>query len=819
VVAAAAVLGGIGVSCEVPVVTFAVNSTVDLGDAVPGDGVCEATPGGGNCTLRAAVDEANATEGLVGIDLANATYVLGASGGDLDVTGRISVKGAGTSVVDAACNGDRVFDVAASGELSLLSITVTGGDPTGDGGGIRSAGTLALQLSSVVGNVASGRGGGVAVTAGTATIERSTLEANAAGTAGGGVAVAAAATATVTNSTISGNSAAPPLPACGGSAPSLVEGGGSTPMHTAAPTSDPDIASSPSGRYLVQLDVATSAPRGGRDALPALQAAVAARTAAFTARAAATPATRGVDVESTYAHVPTVVVEATEAEAAALAMQPDVVSVQPDRLAAPHLAQSIPWIGADDVQAAGETGDGTAVVVVDTGVDATEPMTSGKVVAGACFARGSDGGLNGVGDCPGGVESATTIASSTNCPWFQQNAACWHGTHVASTAAGATRLVGGVPHTGVAPGADIISVQVFSHFTKPSACGAGITNCVLSWSSDQLAALDWVITQTGSFDIAAVNMSLGGGEYTSTCDSDPLKAPIDTLRTAGIATVISAGNSGSKTSVGSPGCISTAITVGATGDASDAIATFSQSDDVLDVLAPGVDITAEYPTDPANPGNDYVVTASGTSMAAPHVAGAVAVLHGADGTASVTEIEQVLEGTGVPVTDSNGLTRPRIDLRAAATELAAIGAGGGLSSEGTTTVRLSTIADNDAWDGGGVHTAGGTLTLAGSIVAAQAGGGDCATTAGASITSAGYNLASDASCWATGGTDQANGDAALGALADNGGNTRTHLPGAGADGRDVIPSGVGLCDGTYPNDQRLSARPAGSGCDSGAVEG
>ena len=131
-----------------------------------------------------------------------------------------------------------------------------------------------------------------------------------------------------------------------------------------------------------------------------------------------------------------------------------------------------------------------------------------------------------------------------------------------------------------------------------------------------------------------------------------------------VITVISSGNSGQKNGVGFPGCVSTAFTVGATSDVADTVAAFSQSAAMIDVLAPGVDITAEYPTIPGDP-NDYYITASGTSMAAPHVAGAIATLRAADPDATIAEIESALVATGVPVTDTNTITRPRIDLRRA----------------------------------------------------------------------------------------------------------------------------------------------------------
>ena len=160
-------------------------------------------------------------------------------------------------------------------------------------------------------------------------------------------------------------------------------------------------------------------------------------------------------------------------------------------------------------------------------------------------------------------------------------------------------------------------------------------------------------------------MSLGGGIYTSACDSDPLKPVIDELRGQRIATVIASGNSSSNSGVGTPGCISSAVTVGATTDFdTEAVTSFSNSSPLVDLLAPGQWINSSVPT-------DAFASYQGTSMAAPHVAGAFAALQSKVQNKTIAQIEQALSATGKPITDpDNGLTRPRIDLAAA---LAALG--------------------------------------------------------------------------------------------------------------------------------------------------
>ena len=150
-----------------------------------------------------------------------------------------------------------------------------------------------------------------------------------------------------------------------------------------------------------------------------------------------------------------------------------------------------------------------------------------------------------------------------------------------------------------------------------------------------------------------------GGAFVAPCDTNPLKPLIDQLRNASIATVIAAGN-GARTDTGvfvpgiaSPGCISSAVSVGAT-TKGDQIAAFSQTAPFLSLLAPGVDITSSVP------GGGFLAL-NGTSMATPHVAGAWAILKQLSPGASVATVLGTLAATGRPIADArNGVTTPRI---------------------------------------------------------------------------------------------------------------------------------------------------------------
>ncbi len=149
--------------------------------------------------------------------------------------------------------------------------------------------------------------------------------------------------------------------------------------------------------------------------------------------------------------------------------------------------------------------------------------------------------------------------------------------------------------------------------------------------------------QDDLYNIAAVNMSLGGGKYTSSCDTDSRKAAIDNLRSAGIATVISSGNDYYTNGIGAPACISTAVSVGAT-TKSDVEASYSNyHPTMLSLFAPGSSIYSSVP------GGGWE-TWNGTSMAAPHVTGAWAILKQKSPSASVTDILNNLQTTGAAVT-------------------------------------------------------------------------------------------------------------------------------------------------------------------------
>ena len=309
-----------------------------------------------------------------------------------------------------------------------------------------------------------------------------------------------------------------------------------------------------------------------------------------------------------------------------------------DRLLAPTLNRSVPQIEADLVHLSGLDGTGIVVAVIDSGIDSVHPFLAGRL---------GDGG-----DCPNGQAMQTGPGAAAACTFAPQ--ACEHGTHVAGIAAGA-----GSEFSGVAPSAELIAIQVF-HASLDCLFPFEEVPCPRAFASDIIAALEHVYEARDRYDIAAVNMSLGGTAYDSACDAESpfFAAVIDNLKSADIATVAASGNDGLTNGIAEPACIASAISVGAT-DQYDEVAWFSNVSGDLDLFAPGTGIYSSVP------GGGFK-NLDGTSMAAPHVAGAWAVYKQAFPTASVDEALASFVGTGIPVTDlRSGEIKPRIRVGAA----------------------------------------------------------------------------------------------------------------------------------------------------------
>ncbi|MEY4167090.1 MAG: hypothetical protein RIR52_914, partial [Acidobacteriota bacterium] len=334
------------------------------------------------------------------------------------------------------------------------------------------------------------------------------------------------------------------------------------------------------------------------------------------------------------------------------------LDIQEDSVSFPSVTGSVPLVGADKAWEGGLTGRGQTIAFLDTGVDKSHPFLADKVVAEACFSSYNPT-LGTTSLCPGGQKRSVEPNSGQPCEFGY--AGCDHGTHVAGIAAGSSKQI-----NGVAKGAQVISVQVFSLLESEYGCGEGASPCLVSFASDQLAGLEFVFEQRSKQPIAAVNLSFGSGKYAGTCDdSEPAyRAAIDLLRSVNIATIAAAGNGGYTDGLAAPACISAAISVGATRgttEESAQVASYSNTDSSLRLLAPGDSITSSVP------GGSYAIS-SGTSMAAPHVAGAWAIAREKSDTSSVASILEALVSTGTPIADArSGLSRPLINIGRALT--------------------------------------------------------------------------------------------------------------------------------------------------------
>ncbi|MCZ7529176.1 MAG: S8 family serine peptidase [Acidimicrobiia bacterium] len=212
------------------------------------------------------------------------------------------------------------------------------------------------------------------------------------------------------------------------------------------------------------------------------------------------------------------VVEASPEVLDDLENSPIVTSVEPDRLLEASLNSTTPLVGADAAQAEGYDGTGATVAVLDTGVDRTHPYLSGRVVREACFSYNA---------CPNRGSAQTGTGSARPCSY---GAGCWHGTHVTGIAAGKDQSGG--TYTGVAPGADIFAIQVFSPVGGyvldrwGTLHAVGVADEMSGWSSGGFPAWDiarsfalrdsdggYILDAWGGLHRAGDAPALGGGPY------------------------------------------------------------------------------------------------------------------------------------------------------------------------------------------------------------------------------------------------------------------------------------------------------------------
>jgi subtilisin family serine protease len=406
-------------------------------------------------------------------------------------------------------------------------------------------------------------------------------------------------------------------------------------------------------RFIVQVDVTTRAegalpPADRPEQREAIAAAQADLAAELDAGAVIT------DLPA----IPFSVIEASEAEVADLRAAGVVRTAVPDFELTTSLDASTVQIGAPAVWPT-TTGTGQTVAILDTGVRQAHTHFTGRIVNQACFADDSaQAGGAAVGNCPNGAASQTGGSSGQPCTAED----CDHGTHVAGIAAGNDP---DGPYDGVARGASIMAVRVF-HRINPTTSSAFL--------GDILAGLHHVYSQRNPFDIAAVNLSLGLGLFTGTCnnvDGGAIRSAVANLTSVGIPVVAASGNDGSTNSIGFPACVTGVISVGNVFTAKggvgfeDKVVASSNASRSLDLLAPGAPIRSA-----GTGSNTATIVNQGTSMAAPHVTGAIALLTEArseidalPANERVRRIHALLDATGPCIKDpGNNITYRRLDI-------------------------------------------------------------------------------------------------------------------------------------------------------------
>ncbi|MHB1055273.1 MAG: S8 family peptidase, partial [Thermoleophilia bacterium] len=292
---------------------------------------------------------------------------------------------------------------------------------------------------------------------------------------------------------------------------------------------------------------------------------------------------------------------------------PNVVRIDEDFQVHTTLNESRGLIRANEAQAASYTGAGQVVAVIDTGVDYGHPDLGG-CYGPACKVLGGWDIVN-------------------NDPYPMDDSVNSHGTHVA----GIIAANGGA--RGVAPGASLLAFKV---------CDSG-GNC--DWSNVEAgidATTNWSIANGRS---VTINISLGGGSNSTPCWDAGMQTAYDN----GIFMAVASGNDGYGDSISFPACVTTAFSVGAVYDANlgnqawsgctdsstaaNQITCFTNRGALLDILAPGAQITSTVR-------NGSYGNLGGTSMAAPHVAGIAALLHQLEPNVRPQEIDRALKAGG-----------------------------------------------------------------------------------------------------------------------------------------------------------------------------
>ncbi|MBO8213802.1 S8 family peptidase [Acinetobacter nosocomialis] len=341
----------------------------------------------------------------------------------------------------------------------------------------------------------------------------------------------------------------------------------------------------------------------------------------------------GVQVLRDYNNLPIAFYRISNKEALVdLLNDPNVKAVYPNRINQTTTMESLPLINQPQANTKGFNGTGSSVAVLDTGVNYLH----------------SDFGCTAVNSPSSTCRVVYAFDSAPDDGSLDDNG---HGSNVSAIV------------SKVATKTKIIGIDVFRSGS--------------AYDSDILAGINWAVNNAKTYNIKAINLSLGipGVKYKSECSNSSYATAFANARAAGVVPVVASGNDAFPDGISSPACVAGAVRVGAVYDsniggvswgnpvkcsdpttAADKVACFSNGGSLVTLLAPGAMITA----------GGY--TMGGTSQATPHVAGAIALLRANSVTPTETIDQTInrLKTTGKPITDSRtGLVFPRIDLLAA----------------------------------------------------------------------------------------------------------------------------------------------------------
>ena len=320
----------------------------------------------------------------------------------------------------------------------------------------------------------------------------------------------------------------------------------------------------------------------------------------------------------------------------------EVLSVEPDLVMLPQWVPSdsqfaSQWhyyeaVGGINLPAAWDRslGAGVRVAVIDTGYRPHADLAA-NIVGGYDFIADTAVSNDGNGRDADARDPGDWCSSSSS----------WHGTHVAGTIAAVTN--NGLGVAGVAPSARIVPVRVLG------TCGG--------YTSDIAAGVVWASGGTVSgipanaYPARVLNLSLGGSGACGTT----MQNAINSARSRSAMLVIAAGNSNINASNASPANCAGVITVGAT-TRTGARTSSSNYGSIVDVAAPGADILSTLNAGSTVPGADSYVPKSGTSMAAPHVAGVAALMLAKNAALTPDQVESMLKSSARAFPVSPGTT-------------------------------------------------------------------------------------------------------------------------------------------------------------------